>query len=393
LKQAGAVDNAMNGFLCFDSRKIDTLEESGGIAVTLKKTPLDSIHRRLGARMVSFAGWDLPVQYQSALEEHRAVRGQAGVFDVSHMGRLEVRGPGALDFIQTVACNDVSRLSDGQAQYSALLTPRGTFIDDIVVYRFAVDRFLLCVNASTLENDVAWLREHRRGAVEIVDRSAELAQLAVQGPSADSILRRITDVDLDSIRFYWFRRGLVAGVETIVSRTGYTGEPGFELYFDASNAETIWESLFEAGRDAGIRAAGLAARNTLRLEMRYPLYGNDIDDTTTPFEAGLGWIVKFGTGFIGEERLRRQKEEGVERKLAGFEMLDPGIARDGQKVRVGDAEVSRVTSGGFSPTMEKSIGLCYMPVDMSEPGVELRIDIRGRLRTGRIVETPFYRRN
>ncbi len=343
--------------------------------------------------MVPFAGWELPVQYESAVEEHRAVRKRAGVFDVSHMGRIELRGPDAVRLIQRVTCNDVTRLSDGQAQYSAFLTPRGTFVDDIVVYRFDAERFLICVNAATREKDIAWLQEHRHGGVEILDRSAELAQLAVQGPLAEQVLRRISEEDLSSIRFYWFRMGLVAGVDTIISRTGYTGEPGFELYFDSSRAEMLWERLFEAGRSDGIRAAGLAARNTLRLEMRYPLYGNDIDETTTPLEAGLGWTVKLGTGFIGEEQLRRQKEDGIERKLVGFEMIDPGIARDGQAVWIGDAEVSRVTSGGFSPTLAKSIGLCYMPVERSEPGVELGIPIRGRTRRARIVETPFYRRD
>jgi len=358
--------------------------------VKLKTTPLNRIHHRLGARMIDFAGWEMPVQYESALTEHHRVRQAVGVFDVSHMGRFEVTGRDALAFVQRMTCNDVARLSDGQAQYSAFLTPEGTFIDDIVVYRFDAQRVFICVNAATCAKDYAWLLEHRSGQCNLVDRSSEYAQLAVQGPRAIGVLQKLTPVDLSAIKFYWFTEGQIAGVRAILSRTGYTGEPGYELYVPAEVAEKIWEAVFEAGKPADICPAGLACRNSLRLEMKYPLYGNDIDETTTPYEAGLGWIVKLGTGFIGEDVLERQKSEGVARRLVGFQMVDPGIARDGFPVFLDGDSVGHATSGGFSPSLGKSIGLVYLPVDRSTPGTEIEIEIRGKHRRAQVVKTPFY---
>lgn len=358
--------------------------------MNLKTTPLNRIHHRLGARMVDFAGWEMPVQYQGALDEHHSVRKALGVFDVSHMGRVEITGPGALGFVQKMTCNDVQRLSDGQAQYSAFLTPQGTFVDDIVVYRFSERRLLICINAATTPKDLEWLSAHQSGEFEMVNRSDELAQIAVQGPKAIEVLQELTPVDLSSIKFYWFAEGELAGTQAILSRTGYTGEPGFELYVPSAQAEKVWEAVFEAGAAAGVSPAGLACRNSLRLEMRYPLYGNDIDETTTPYEAGLGWIVKLGTGFIGEEPLRRQKEEGVLRRLAGFQMTDRGIVRDGFTICLDGEPVAQATSGGFSPSLGASIGLAYLPVDRCEPGTVLEVEIRGTHRKARVVKTPFY---
>lgn len=359
--------------------------------MNLKKTPLNRIHHQYGARMIDFAGWEMPVQYESALNEHHCVREAVGAFDVSHMGRFEITGPDALSFVQRMTCNDVARLADGQAQYSAFLTPQGTFIDDIVVYRFDARKIFICVNAATRAKDYAWLLEHRHGEYDLVDRSSEYAQLAVQGPRAIRVLQKLTPVDLSAIKFYWFAEGEIAGVDAILSRTGYTGEPGYELYVPAGDAESVWEAVFEAGASADICPAGLACRNSLRLEMKYPLYGNDIDDTTTPYEAGLGWIVKLGTGFIGEDILETQKREGVSRRLAGFQMVDPGIARDGFPIYLDGNPVAQATSGGFSPSLGKSIGLAYLPVDRSSPGTAIEVEIRGKRRRAEVVKTPFYR--
>jgi len=357
-----------------------------------KKTALNSIHRKYGGKMVEFAGWELPVQYSSALKEHLAVREAAGVFDVSHMGQLEVQGPDALRFVQTVTCNDVGMLSDFQAQYSAILTPEGTIIDDIVVYRFNSEHFFICVNAATREKDVSWIESRAFGNIQIRDVSDEYVQLAIQGPKAESILQKILQTDLSAMKFYWFGTSDIGGTEAIVSRTGYTGEDGFEVYLHPDKAEYLWEELFKAGEGEGLMPAGLAARNTLRLEMKFALYGSDITEDTTPLEAGLGWIVKFGTGFIGEDRLREIKSEGISRKLVGFEMVDAGIAREGYPVISEGEKSGLVTSGGYSPSLNKSIGLAYVPIDNAFPGNSLAIEIRGRRREAKIVQTPFYKK-
>jgi aminomethyltransferase len=336
----------------------------------------------------------MPVQYQSALGEHLAVRQEAGLFDVSHMGRFEVKGRGALPLLQSVACNDAAGLACGQAHYSALLNEEGAFIDDILVYRLDEEEFLLCVNASNREKDLQWLLERGNDQATVCDRSGDTAQIAIQGPLCCAILQPLTDADLSQVKKYWFARSRVLGADGLVVRTGYTGEDGFELYLPASQVEEVWRRLVEVGTELGLRPAGLAARNTLRLEMRYSLYGNDIDDTTTAWEAGLGWIVKMDKGdFVGRAALKAQKAEGVRRKLAGFEVVDRGIVRDHCVVFVKGGVTGTVTSGGFSPSLEKSIGLTYLPTQWSEPGNELEVEVRGRRLRAVVVETPFFRRS
>jgi len=296
--------------------------------------------------MVDFAGWNMPVQYQGAVQEHMAVRTCAGIFDVSHMGEVELRGSTAEESLQLVTCNDVRRISIGQCQYSALTTPQGTFIDDILIYRMGENHLLLCVNAANQEKDYHWIREHVHSNTEVVFRSDDFCQLAVQGPRASEILQPWTDIDLPAMRYYWFSQGKFTGVEAIVSRTGYTGEDGFEVYIHPSHAEKAWTRIMESGKPVGIVPAGLAARNTLRLEAKMALYGNDIDETTTVLEAGLGWICKLDKGdFLGRDVLLRQKEEGVKRKLIGFEMMERGIARDQYPVRIENQDIGGVTSG------------------------------------------------
>ncbi|HEY0385048.1 MAG TPA: glycine cleavage system aminomethyltransferase GcvT [Pyrinomonadaceae bacterium] len=367
-------------------------------APDLKQTPLNAAHRRQGARMVDFGGWDMPVQYPlGTVEEHLRTRTHAGLFDVSHMGEIDVRGADAIAFVNRLCSNDAAKLVDGQAQYSALTTPDGTVIDDLLVYRFAEDRLLLVVNAGTTEKDWEWIKSHQRGeAVELRNVSADYCQLAVQGPDALSILQPLTDVPLTEIKYYHFREGLVDGVPSIISRTGYTGEDGFEVYAAADQAEGLWERILDAGNAGtpeGVAPCGLAARNTLRLEAAMALYGHEIDETTTLLEANLGWICKLNKGdFIGRERLMRQKEEGVRQKLVGFEMSERGIARDGQEVIIGGERLGRVTSGSPAPYLKKNIGLAYVPVEFASEGQAIEIDVRGRSVAAAIVRTPFYKR-
>jgi len=364
------------------------------VATGLKRSPLHALHEALGARFTEFAGWLLPVQYTGAIPEHMAVRTAAGLFDVSHMGRLEIRGRDALALIQKVTCNDAARLHDHQVQYSALTTERGTFVDDLTVYRFREDHFLLCVNAANREKDVRWIREHREGEdAEVYDISDRLAQLALQGPAASEILQSLTDVQLDHIRFYWFEQGEVAGVSCLISRTGYTGEDGFELYVPVESVEWVWNRLLDAGQAAGVKPCGLAARNTLRLEARMLLYGHDMDETTTVWEADVGWIVKLEKGeFIGREALRRQKEEGLRRKLVGFEVRDRAPAREGYPVLVQGRVVGRVTSGSYAPFLRKNIGLAYLPIEHTSVGTTFHIRVREREVEAEVVPTPFYKR-
>jgi len=359
----------------------------------MKETPLNKAHKALGARMVEFAGWEMPVQYDSALREHIAVRKTVGLFDVSHMGRVRIKGRDALALVQRVSCNDAARLADGQAQYSGLLNAAGGFIDDIIVHRVAGDHFMICVNASGREKDIAWFLEHRAGNVDVVDESDATAQIAVQGPKAIEILQPLTSIPLREIKYYWFREGDVGGAKALVARTGYTGEDGFELYLPAASAEPTWNRLMALGQAVGVHPAGLAARNTLRLEMKMPLYGNDIDHTTTPWEAGLGWIVKLAKpDFVGRTALERQKAQGIQRKLVGFELVDRGIARDHFPVWIDDQPAGHVTSGSYSPSLEKSIGMAYLPIDHEDPGSRLSVEVRGKRLAAQVVETPFYRR-
>jgi len=368
-------------------------------APQLKQTPLNAMHRQMGGRMVDFGGWDMPVQYPAGtIEEHLRTRTHAGLFDVSHMGEIDVKGPDAIAFVNRLTSNDVTKLVDGQAQYSALTTPQGTVIDDLLVYRLSSVHLLLVVNASTTEKDWEWITSHKASdLIDLNNVSADYCQLALQGPDAQSILQKLTDLPLGEIKYYHFTHGSVDGVAGIVSRTGYTGEDGFEVYAPADRAEQLWNKILEVGQTGtptGVLPCGLAARNTLRLEAGMALYGNDIDDTTTLLEANLGWICKLDKGdFTGRESLVRQKEEGVKRKLAGFEVTDRGIARDHQEVLVDGERVGHVTSGSPAPFLKKNIGLAYVPVEHASAGQEIQVDVRGRLVGAQIVKTPFYKRH
>ena len=360
----------------------------------IKATPLNRAHREAGARMVSFSGWDMPVQYTGVIDEHLAVRTRAGLFDVSHMGEVDVVGRQALEFLQHVTSNDVSRLAPGRIQYSALTTPEGTFVDDLLVYMRGDDHYLLVINAGNTPKDVDWLRTHAQGYdLRLTDVSARWCQIALQGPRSQEILQPLTPADLAAMKYYTFVENTVSGVPCLVSRTGYTGEDGFEIYGPAEAAETLWYAILGRGAPHGLVPAGLAARDTLRLEAKMALYGNDIDDTTTVLEADLAWILKLDKGeFLGRDALLRQKAEGLTRKLVGFETEGRAIARHGYKAVSGGAEVGTVTSGTFAPFLKKNIGLVYLPVGLTPPGSRFSIDIRGREEPAVVVPTPFYAR-
>jgi aminomethyltransferase len=368
-------------------------------APELKKTALNAAHRQLGGRMVEFGGWDMPVQYPAGtMTEHLRTRTRAGLFDVSHMGEIGVRGVDAIAFVNRIASNDVTKLVDGQAHYSALTTPEGTVIDDLLVYRFAEDHLLLVVNAGTTDKDWEWISSHQQGGdnVELRNVSGEFCQIALQGPEALSILQQLTETPLAEIKYYHFRLGQVDGVNSVISRTGYTGEDGFEVYAAPDKAEQLWNKMLDAGNfgsDEGVLPCGLAARNTLRLEAGMCLYGHEIDETTTLLEANLGWITKLNKGdFIGREPLAKQKEEGVKQKLVGFEMSDRGIARDGQDVFIEGEHLGRVTSGSPAPFLKKNIGMAYVPVEFANTGQAIEIDVRGKRVGAQIVSLPFYKR-
>jgi aminomethyltransferase len=359
----------------------------------VKRTPLHEAHRRLGAKMVPFAGWEMPIEYSGIVSEHNAVRTAAGLFDVSHMGEFRIHGREAAALLQHVTSNDIALLEPGQAQYSALPTPEGTVVDDLLVYRIAPDRFMLVVNASNIEKDSAWIAKHNRFDAAVVDISESTALLSLQGPQARAILAPLVDVDLAPVGYYRFVEGRIDGRPAIVSRSGYTGEDGFEIYLDAGHAEAAWLRILEAGRPHGLIPAGLGARNTLRLESRMLLYGNDMDETTTLIEAGLGWIVRFDKGeFIGRAALERQKREGAPRMLVGFEMLGREIARDGYPALLDGRGAGRVTSGSPSITLRKNIGLAYLPAACRQPGTPFQVSIRGRAAEARVAATPFYKR-
>ncbi|MDQ3010239.1 MAG: glycine cleavage system aminomethyltransferase GcvT [Acidobacteriota bacterium] len=346
--------------------------------------------------MVDFGGWDMPVQYPAGtIAEHLAVRIAAGLFDVSHMGEVEIKGPQALKLVQHISSNDASKLADGQIHYSGLTTPAGTFVDDILVHRFTADHYFICVNASNTDKDFDWIKSHAAGFdAKVTNPSPEYTQLAIQGPKALEILQPMADVDLSAIKYYWFTTGHVDGVPAIIARTGYTGEDGFEIYFDPNESERLWEKIIEAGRPHGLLPCGLAARNTLRLEAKMALYGHEIDDTTTALEADLGWICKLSKGdFLGRDALATQKEKGLTRKLAGFEVTDKGIARDGHLAFIGDQQVGHVTSGSPAPFLKKNIGLAYLPIEHTGVGTKFEIDVRGRRLAAEVVPTPFYKRS
>jgi aminomethyltransferase len=360
----------------------------------LKRTALNDAHRRLGAKMIDFGGWDMPVTYAGTIDEHLAVRNAAGLFDVSHMGELEVRGPQALALVQHITTNDASTLQIGQAQYAALTTPQGTFVDDLLVHKLSDEHYFLCVNCSNTEKDFQWIVDNAKGFdAEVENTSGQYTQIAIQGPRAIEILQPFVNVDLLAIKYYWFANGTVDGVPGIIARTGYTGEDGFELYIDPNASEQVWNKLLEAGQAEGIQPCGLAARNTLRLEAKMALYGNDIDDTTTVYEADLGWIVKLNKGeFIGRDALAAQKEQGISRKLVGFEMLERGIGRDHYPIVIDGQAVSQVSSGSPAPYLKKNIGLAYLPLTHTTIGSQFQIDVRGKLTAAQVVATPFYKR-
>ena len=363
-------------------------------ASVTKKTALHARHVALGARMVPFAGWHMPVEYAGITEEHLAVRSRAGLFDVSHMGEIEVAGGDALPAIQRITSNDAAKLSIGQAQYAGLMMPNGAFVDDLLVYRLAADHFLLVVNASNVEKDFAWIRERIQGIGDAVavDSSARYALIAVQGPAARQIVQPLTGVDLGTIKYYWFAHGEIASVRCTISRTGYTGEDGYELFVPPGSAPRVWDALLDAGRPFDLKPAGLGARDTLRLEAAMRLYGNDIDDTTTVLEADLEWIVSWTKGgFIGRAALEAQKEAGLTRRLVGFEMIDRAIARHGHPVLVDGIAAGHVTSGTQTPFLKKAIGMAYVPAS-TPPDAEIDIDVRNRRARARIVPLPFYKR-
>jgi len=361
---------------------------------SLKRTPLFDSHKALGGKLVPFGGWEMPVQYSGVVDEHVAVRTKAGLFDVSHMGEIRVRGPKAFEVVQKITCNDVGALVDGRIQYSAFLTERGTFVDDLLTYRLAPDDYLLVVNASNTPKDVAWAKSFAVEGAAIEDESPAWGQIAIQGPLAQEILQPLVKADLAAVAYYWFAWADVLGTRCIVSRTGYTGEDGFEVYGPAEAAPKIWAALIEAGRPKGLVPAGLGARDTLRLEAKLALYGNDIDDTVTPWEADLGWIVKMKKGdFVGRDALAKQKERGLTKKLAGFFVEGRGIARHGYPLKVeGSGEAGVVTSGTQTPTVGRALGLAYVPLSATPIGTRLLVDVRGKDVPAVVVPTPFYKR-
>jgi aminomethyltransferase len=364
-------------------------------AAALRKTPLHARHLASNARMVPYAGWEMPVEYSGISNEHLAVRTSAGLFDVSHMGEIEIAGKNALAAVQRISSNDASRLSVGQAHYAGLLTPGGTFIDDMLVYRMAPSHFMLVVNAANAAKDYTWISEQIAavGDVAAVDSSSRYALIAIQGPAARETLQPLTAVELAELRYYWFSYGEVASARVTISRTGYTGEDGYEIFVPPNMADRVWQALLESGRGAGVIPCGLGARDTLRLEAAMRLYGNDIDETTTPIEADLAWTIGWNKAdFIGREALVEQRAKGAARKLVGFEMIDRGIARHGYPVMKDGRGVGIVTSGTQTPFLKKAIGMAYAPIDLSAPDTEIEIDVRGRGLRARVIPLPFYKR-
>lgn len=365
------------------------------MSTVLKSTALEQIHIALGAKMVPFAGYNMPVQYSGLRQEHAAVRERAGMFDVSHMGEFFVEGPDAIPFLQKVTSNDVSKLIPGKIQYSCFPNEQGGIVDDLLVYCFSEEHFLLVVNASNMDKDWNHLQNYTSGfEVELSNQSDDYSLLAVQGPKATEILQTLTQVNLNEIRYYNFLIGRIAGIEeVIISATGYTGAGGFELYVPNEHAAKLWNSVIEAGEPYGLLPAGLGARDTLRLEMGMCLYGNDIDDTTSPLEAGLGWITKFSKDFISSQTFAKQKEEGLSKKLVGFEMIDRGIPRHGYEIAKNGKVVGRVTSGTASPSTGKNIGMGYVPIELSAEGSEFDVLIRNKSIKAQVVKLPFYKKS
>lgn len=367
------------------------LSATAGIA--LKRTALNSIHKAAGARMVEFSGWEMPVEYAGITQEHLAVRSAAGLFDVSHMGEIEVRGAQAMSLLQRVTPNDVSRLKPFQAQYTALMYPQGSAVDDCIVHRLMDDSYLICLNAANTDKGFDWIVRHNSFGAGVRNVSDRYSQLALQGPRAVAILARVTQGDVARLRPFECVECRSCGVKGLLARTGYTGENGFEFYFPPEDSERVWQGWLEAGKPEGLVPAGLGARNTLRLEAAYPLYGHELDEESTMLEANLGWICKFEKGeFLGRDALLEQRAHGTRKKLVGFEMADRGIARDGYAVLAAGRAVGRVTSGSPAPFLKKNIGLAYVPPGEGETGREIQIDIRGKPVPARIVPLPFYKR-
>ncbi len=368
-------------------------------AAVLRKTALNATHRRLGAKMVDFNGWDMPVEYKSGLiAEHMAVRTGVGIFDVSHMGDIRIRGREALAAVQHITMNDASKLAHGQCQYSALLYPQGTFVDDVIVHRMADDDFLFVINAGTREKDINWVRENTKGFQCTVEHlSDDFTQIAIQGPKAQDTLQKLTDADLSRVKFYWFTHGTVCGLKnTLIARTGYTAEDGFEIYVptDEETSARVWNEVMGAGKEFGLLPCGLGARNTLRLEGKLALYGHEISDTITVWEAGLDRWLKMDKGeFIGRRALERQKVEGVPRTLVGLEMIERGIGRDGYKVLdESGKQLGYITSGSYAPFLKKNIGLAYVPPQFAQVDTIVGVEIRGQAVKAKVVPTPFYTR-
>jgi len=360
----------------------------------LRKTPLNAWHRANGGRMVPFAGWDMPVEYSGLGNEHRAVRTRAGLFDVTHMGQVELAGRDALAAVQRMTSNDAGKLRVGQAQYSALTSPSGAFVDDLRVYRLANDHFLYVVNACNVQKDVEWIVEQAKpfGDVAVVDTSSRYALIALQGPRAHEVMQALTDVELAPVGYYWFTHGEIAGARGMISRTGFTGESGYEIFVPPQSAVKVWQAILQEGRSAGVIPAGLGALDTLRLEAALRLYGNDIDGATSVLEAGLERIVAWDKGdFIGRAALAEQKAKGVSRHIVGFEMVDRAIARRGYDVYLDGVKTGAVTSGTRTPFLKKAIGLAYLPIARTEPGTEFEVDVRGRRAKARVVSLPFYK--
>jgi aminomethyltransferase len=359
----------------------------------MKTIPLHEIHVQLGAKIVPFAGFEMPVRYSSDMEEHHTVRNNVGVFDVSHMGEFSVKGPKALDLIQRVSANDASTLYDGKVQYSYLPNNDGGVVDDLLVYRIAENDYMLVVNASNIDKDWDWIQKHNTEGVEMENLSANISLLAVQGPNASATLQKLTQVDLASMEYYTFKIDEMAGIkDVIISATGYTGSGGFEIYVRNEDAEKMWNAVFSAGEEFGIKPVGLGARDTLRLEKGFCLYGNDIDDTTSPLEAGLGWVTKFTKDFINSAALKQQKETGIQRKLIGFEMIDRGIPRGHYELCDEEGnQIGEVTSGTQSPTLQKGIGMGYVPLSYSKPDSQIYVKVRDRLLKAQVVKLPFVK--
>jgi aminomethyltransferase len=381
----------MTGIICAD---IYNQRWASKKIFMLLKTSLNRVHRDLNARMVDFGGWDMPVIYTNQIAEHKAVREAAGLFDVSHMGELMIEGPDATKLVQKIFARDVSEMVDGQILLGVMCNENGGIIDDLTVYKFNDQGYLLVINAGTIQKDLDFCKKHAEGLdVEVKDYSAETSKIDIQGPKSEMILQKLTDQDLSEIKYFYFKEIEVAGMKMIVSRSGYTGEDGFEIYMSNNKAEKVWNALLEMGAQDGLIPCGLGSRDTLRTECGMMLNGHDIDPQHTPFEAVYGWTVSLNKDFVGKEALQKQKEEGVKRKLVGFEVLGRGIAREHYKIFHKGQEVGEVTSGTPAPTLGKNIGLGYVPFELREPGTELEIEVRGRMVEAKVVKMPFYKRN